>query len=344
VKNTPFILELCLTHPVLLNGQLVDLHHLLIDVSLLYDCDPCKPVSFIRSKPCEHKLCINDRGDQLSLNTRIKVLTSQHEDMLFRIKITLLEPKTKREFDPPLEAMSEPIKVISKPKQTRKRKRTPAQKRTLNDILVETVQRIEDQQKKQQTALERLVVNQKEYPAPTLQSHQMNHSSNLINRTVGLSVEDLVDNSRTTGNSTTSSSAAPWEHMMRVEEDFTLAVQRFLMSYRQLSSEDKPGKIRKVMRSCSARDGEQLSELLGSMLNSPAKPEIEQRKGFFPFSNSLNAGSEDGQCACPSCPYRQELGKIDQFYTEFLATEVPYGDGIRVMHHHRHGQEFGRAV
>eukprot|EP01089_Gocevia_fonbrunei_P022569 TRINITY_DN9168_c0_g1_i3.p1 TRINITY_DN9168_c0_g1~~TRINITY_DN9168_c0_g1_i3.p1 ORF type:complete len:167 (-),score=10.75 TRINITY_DN9168_c0_g1_i3:8-508(-) len=113
VKNTPFVIELCLTQSLIVNNQVVDLRQLGLDVQLLYDCDGLKPVNYVRAKPCEYKLAVNERGDQASLTTRIKVLTSQHEDMLFRVRVFLIEPKSKREFDPTFDMVSEPIKAVS---------------------------------------------------------------------------------------------------------------------------------------------------------------------------------------------------------------------------------------
>jgi len=149
VKNTPFILEVSLTQPVLINNQIIDFHHLALDVLLLYDCPNLKAVNYVKSKPHEYKISINETGDKLCVNTRIKVLTSQHEDMFFRVLLRFLEVSTKRMFRPALEVLSEPIKVISKPKQNTKRKRATTKRRTLSDLLVETVQRIEENQKKQ---------------------------------------------------------------------------------------------------------------------------------------------------------------------------------------------------
>lgn len=62
------------------------------------------------------------------IEARIKVLTSQHEDSLFKIRFSALEPSTGTE----LEVYSEPIKVISKLTQLKKPRGSSASGSSLN--------------------------------------------------------------------------------------------------------------------------------------------------------------------------------------------------------------------
>jgi len=123
IKNTPFQINLSLMNNLIFN-QLVDLNHFTLDVRLIYETDNTsseKEVDFVKVKPVEFKQTNNERADQTVLEARIKVLTSQHEDMFFRAKIVALDPKTGREFNPSIFCYSDPIKVISKPEQIKKK-------------------------------------------------------------------------------------------------------------------------------------------------------------------------------------------------------------------------------
>lgn len=164
IKNTPFTIQIGITRNVL-NDRVLDFNSLTLDWKLVYDTDgPEKYVDFVRSKPLEVKAHTSDRGDTWSCEAKIKVLTSQHEDLFFRIKFIALDPTTGKEFQPPFSLLSGPIKVISKPEQL-KRSSIPAskpavpadKKRTLQDLLVESVHRLEQAQQEQTRTLQLLL-------------------------------------------------------------------------------------------------------------------------------------------------------------------------------------------
>jgi len=133
----------------------VDFSWLTLEASLVYDSEALKPVAFVKTKPIECKPIVDESGDQATLNMKIKVLTSQHEDMFFRVRVFALHQKTRQPLSPPLELVSEPIKVISKPKQSKKK--TQSKKRSLNDLLIESVQRIEKHQRRQGRIVDHLL-------------------------------------------------------------------------------------------------------------------------------------------------------------------------------------------
>jgi len=293
VKNTPFLLQLSLSRPILLHDSLYDFKHLALDVALLYDNDSCKLVNYVKTKPCDVKSVVNERGDQVSLNIKIKVLTSQHEDMFFRIRVRVLEPHSKQPLSSSFEVISSPIKVISKPKQLKKRRAT--KKRSLNDMLTETIQRIEQQQEMQQQSLEQLARTRKrqkrEFKIPLPNSHT------------------CWDGAPSPAFSVSS------PPLPTGEDQFALSLNDFLAAYSQLATEEKSAKVRRVMRTCSSRDSDNLSEILQHSMNTKTcvhkkKPEDEENDG----------------CDCGDCPYRLELQKIDEFYKDFLATEIPFRD------------------
>jgi len=74
------------------------------------DTDPKLEVSYVKNEPLEYKINLFDSGTKAVVEIKIKVLTSQHEDMLFRVQLCAVDPVTLL----PLEAVTKPIKVISK--------------------------------------------------------------------------------------------------------------------------------------------------------------------------------------------------------------------------------------
>jgi hypothetical protein len=182
IKNSPFVVQMGVAR----NCE-IDLNHIAFDCSLLYDTEGEKGVDFVKLKPIEYKCVPNESGDQVSVELRIKVLTSQHEDMFFKVKIQGQDPVTKTDV-PNLKVITAPIKVISKPEQLKKRQPAPLpipnmsnanvtplaiplnastvttvtptntnKKRTVNDLVVEAVTRIEKQQYEQSSILERIM-------------------------------------------------------------------------------------------------------------------------------------------------------------------------------------------
>jgi len=161
----------------------IDLNRIAFDCALLYDTEGEKGVDFVKLKPIEYKCVPNESGDQVSVELRIKVLTSQHEDMFFKVKIQGQDPVTKQDVHN-IKVITAPIKVISKPEQLKKRQPAPipvaatpgsapataiavpanngapnpnSKKRTVNDLVVEAVTRIEKQQYEQSNLLERIM-------------------------------------------------------------------------------------------------------------------------------------------------------------------------------------------
>jgi hypothetical protein len=325
VKNTPFMLQLALTGPVLMGSTQVDFKSLILDVALLYDSESLKAVSFVKTKPLDFKPIVSERGDQVSLNTKIKVLTSQHEDMFFRVRIRALEPKTRQEFVPPLEVLSNPIKVISKPKQMKKR--TPTKKRSVNDMLLETVLRVEEQQKLQKKKLKQLLKQQQSTPQKSDRSQTISGSEKDPTAALDYWSSSSSSSSSSSTSSSSSSLNTPLSNVNNIHpqyphlavpqnfegDEFSMALYQFLVSYSQLKAEEKPAKIRRVMRSCSNNDTEQLGVLLELLISTPSFPENEKEKKEADLSIS--------GCSCVVCPHQQELERIDEFYKDFLATD-----------------------
>ncbi len=172
VKSSPFHIQLGLANP---NTCKVDFNQIAFDAQLIYDCDGDKEVDFVKVKPLEFKSNPSENGQILDTELRIKVLTSQHEDLLFKIRISGSNPITREEI-PGLAAISSPIKVISKPEQLKKRQ--PSKKRSLTETLVETINRIERKQEEQQKLIERLIQQQSEQTVVALEKKQKIDNNN----------------------------------------------------------------------------------------------------------------------------------------------------------------------
>lgn len=188
VKNSPFVVQVGQNPQAQLPH--FDLSRVAFECSLVYDTDvpdpqlsnqPAKYVDFVRVKPMEFKAVPTERGDQVSVELRIKVLTSQHEDMFFRVLIQGLDPITRTPITN-LRIYTEPIKVISKPEQIKRRlaedtvsdTKTPRimtsssmpvsapRKRNMNESLVDSLGRIEQQQQQHGKMLEQILEMQQQ--------------------------------------------------------------------------------------------------------------------------------------------------------------------------------------
>jgi len=333
VKNTPFNVQLQMQNNMF-HGQLVDFHCFTMDVVLVYDTDPGvreKEVDYVKIKPVQFKCTINDRADQATVELKVKVLTSQHEDLYFRAKIVTLDPRTGKEFSPSVFAYTEPIKIISKPEQLKKRK--SAKKRTLTDILVETVTRIEKQQDNQAKLIEKLLDGAQRGFPNVIPSTNSPHNQVLNNTNSNTSTKDtsfLWENALGKATDSSSSPSPPAASakgssvMTEVSPDFEVAFATFIAAYNSLASEERPEKIRRIIRTSSTRDTERLSELIDLF----TAEGLQQGVG-----SEISIGAGGTSCQCTHCPHRLELLKIDDFYKEFLSSPLLDG-GVSVNMNH----------
>lgn len=86
-----------------------DLRKATLTAQLLYDTQPPKPVDYVHKPPLEAFVHISENGQSARVESHISVLTSQHEDSLFRVRLTAITPDSTI-----TDALSPPIKVISK--------------------------------------------------------------------------------------------------------------------------------------------------------------------------------------------------------------------------------------
>lgn len=157
VKNSPFCVTFGFSAPTnnpssLFKNVVLDFHKYTVDVKLLYDADLEKEVDFLSEKPFQYKPTINQSGTKLTLEVRIKVLTSQLEHMLFKVGLKLFDPHSNQLM---FEATSDPIKVISKSDQVKKKK-VPRKKASSVHELGDFLMQIEQRQEEYNALLEKI--------------------------------------------------------------------------------------------------------------------------------------------------------------------------------------------
>jgi len=316
VKNSPFHFTLGVTGA---NSKL-DFNQIAFEAFLLYDCEGDKEVDFIKTKPMEFKPTPTENGQQLEVELRIKVLSSQHEDMLFKVKLQGFNPVTKEEVSG-LALITPAIKVISKPEQLKKKQ--PSKKRTITDMLVDTVTRIEKKQEDQQKLIERMLTQQS--------SSNVMEKRQKIDETIqsisNLFWEEMNNESNQSNQSNVQKTEEKKEKETTAVPEFEQAFANLIKAFNSMKPEEKPEIIRKLIRNSSTRDTERLSELLDlfwteGLQREPSfvgKTNARERLA----ANSSMSMKEDGMgCSCGDCPHKQELERIDEFYKEFLASGV----------------------
>jgi hypothetical protein len=219
VKNSPFFIDIGLNE---WHTGISNFSSIAIVAKLMFDTDEEREVVFIKRKPLEFKAQLSDDGKLMTCEIRLKVLSSQLEDMHFRVHFTAVW-KESRQVIEGLTALSEPIKVVSKPEQVEKIQRGetglakgPARprKRKQSDYN-EALMRIEKEQRAQRELLKRLCVRDGE-PSTPLPSGEMTLSS---------------------------------------------AFDQLVACYKALAPEERPMKIRKVISNTPVRDVSSINEM-----------------------------------------------------------------------------------
>jgi hypothetical protein len=198
------------------------------------------------------------------------------------------------------------VKVISKPEQLKKR--LPSKKRTLSDMLVDTVMRIEKKQEEQQKLLENMMKQ-----SSSAEKRQRSDAD------MQLALWESMPSSEPSKEMICPESSKKEEKSLDFEEAFVALMK----AYNAMPAEEKPETIRKLIRNSSTRDTERLSELLDLFWTEG----LQREPAFGTKSNnrdrlSVASSSRDDGCSCSNCPHKQELERIDEFYKEFLSTGV----------------------
>jgi len=303
IKNSPFMVQFAVAK----NCE-IDLNHVAFDATLLYDTEGEKGVDFVKVKPIEYKCAPNETGDQVAMELRIKVLTSQHEDMFFKVRIQGLDPVTKQEI-PNLKVLTCPIKVISKPEQLKKRQPPPpSKKRTVNDMVVEAITRIEKQQMEQCVLLEKLMDVVATPPSPSPHVVVPLPTKAEVQIPPATSWEFLVPLGR---------QRKELEH-----SDFELSLGQVLKTFASTDPNHRAEKVRRIVRNFSIAENECLSELVDMLATEGLNQDGRE-------SRPMGALVLDKHCTCTQCPHKQDMEKIDNIF--FTSMIPPYHANANVL-------------
>eukprot|EP01117_Protostelium_nocturnum_P003672 TRINITY_DN14954_c0_g1_i1.p1 TRINITY_DN14954_c0_g1~~TRINITY_DN14954_c0_g1_i1.p1 ORF type:complete len:448 (+),score=134.54 TRINITY_DN14954_c0_g1_i1:210-1553(+) len=376
VKNQPFIIRLGFNSMVLdTTHGLLALNRTSVEAALFYDCDPLKEVNYIKLKPLEYK-CLNDEYESpssISVEIRLKVLSSQLEDMFFRIVFYLVNPLTHQRINGMM-AISDPIKVVSKPDLAKKKGNatitptnslssiqslninsnnsnsimglsstfpplptsgsisTPSPnkarstsvtksqviKPSSDELLALALARIESSCVSQKNSLSRLLQQ------PSNSSPVNNSQFDIIPPSFqfdDLDEEDLWNVSPQLQNKKQKMEEPPSKEAL----EFSSALQQFLTSYEGIEEMDRPARLRKIARSTlsSQHVVEDLLTSIGIQINNAvsSSTDITEFKDRVKQEN-LNPDEHPTVCKCSDCPFRAEVQRIDEFYTEMLSNNL----------------------
>jgi hypothetical protein len=235
-------------------GSSINLHEVKLYARLYYDNDyvqdfsELKPVDFVTQEPLKYRTFVSDQGDKATVELRIFVLSSQHEDSLFRVKIGLVDLPSNTTYEitsAPIKCLSKPSLVNKKPKiGGRKVASNPKEKQVAtpstnfeesgssdsspvfpsmrsvaspnNDPVLSALARLEQQQRDQQKMIERLVTERQQPAAWTLP----------------VTLPDVDAN------------------------DFEMQFQKLLAIFNKMSAESRAAKMRKVIVACDSNAAE----------------------------------------------------------------------------------------
>jgi len=137
VKNAPFNIQL---RSVLNNPSIspINFQQTTIQAQLYYDCDPPKVVDYIHHEPMQYVSVVSTTGNEISVEVKIGILSSQHQGALFIVMLRIVDSLTNET----LCVLSHPIRVVSKIDHIRK-EGVPIKKKTFNEVLTDKLRDLE---------------------------------------------------------------------------------------------------------------------------------------------------------------------------------------------------------
>jgi hypothetical protein len=294
VKNHPFFIQVKFDPAQV--SQKVDLNKLALESQLLYDTDPLKEVAYIKVKPLESKSYrgSGENSEILTIEVKMKVLSSQLEDSLFRVKFYAIDDHTKQTLDPNWFVMTEPLKVVSKPEQIKRKKKS------------EKSHKVEEEKPNVTTCL------RKRNRSEELSEHLAQIEAQCIQQQVLLSklCQDASHNNQIIQQLGSGAPPPPplppkdKKKALTPSQQFQEVFQTFLKVSDAVPMEERPEKIRKLVHHQARRERENLASL------------VETFHVLIEENNSQLLGAQ-ARCQCGTCPYQRELELI--FNTDFLA-------------------------
>ena len=254
IKNSAFVLEVALrgmervnstftgNSPVL-DGETLDFNKITLEASLLYDCRDEKEVACVKVQPLTYRGIVKKSNPSVCyLEATVKVLSSQHEDMNFKLKFIAVDNQTKRPIPEISPVYSEPLQVISKPevlkKKNQPRSNTPRKNKTKSELILETLARIEATQAVQQRQIDNILGGEKPTVTPLKQSVLGSGLPKLGKR-------PLAETTNT----------AP--------KSLEVAYQQLLAAYRATPAEERPAKMQKILSTSTETDVTTWNSIVG---------------------------------------------------------------------------------
>ena len=251
---------------------------------LHYDTEDLKKVDFVRAKPLTFKTRILQDSSEAVIQCLLKVLSSQHEDMFFRVRLYCIDSHTGNPI-PGLEVLSPSIKVISKPEQLNKPKLRQKRKRPLHQEVVDQLLRIEQHQADNKELLFSIAQSlNKIEPAQAAQIKQQALScSNLFGGAIGFTNSGLTQSNFTQHDQQSFDNLSMDDYSSSSDSDlspspisgevgFEHHLRAMLDCYREIPVEERPAKIRRVMSSLDPRDSATFQEVSNSSFSSALFP------------------------------------------------------------------------
>ena len=174
------------------------------------------------------------------------MLTSQHEDSLFRIKVGILVN------DIPTEVSSEAIRVVSKPSQVNKQKRGRAPVNTIVKVPTSPI------------SIPMTPIITHTTPTPSMPIKRLTPGSDLVLESLLRLEQQQQEQKRII------------EHLVNLQNgvtpiikadpdlDFETAFRNFISAYSKISNEERPQKLRKVFNTCDKIEADNFNDLLAT--------------------------------------------------------------------------------
>lgn len=211
--------------------------------------------------------------------------------MFFKIRIKGVDSRTKEDI-PDLFVTSLPIKVVSKPEQVARikqnqggqkvTKKPRAKKRSLNDMMMESMQKLEKQQAEQKEILQALLAQQ------------------------------------TSADGSSLFSSLPQNNLKKAQPtDLEQALQNLLVAYENTDPSERPLKIRKVLGNSTASSVSSFVEISSQLLYNSQRGQDLDNLSFS--ETTLQNGTTDSTTALSdNLALSEDMERIDDFYRELL--------------------------
>lgn len=249
VKNTPFLIN------ITSKDSSVNFRKAKMNATLIYDCEPRREVSLIRSSPLEYVTHLSSNGELITIEARIHVLTSQNENSLFRVNIKFNDE----------ELNTEPIKVISKADNLKKGnsdQKSSKKKRSASDAFGDTLQRIEQQQQEQKSLIDMLYQQNQllmsHLQAPPSPQHSV-PSTPIIHSSIPSVPSPELPISSPSSNDSMDLAAERSLH------DYVSSIRSFLSVYKTLTHAERPNKVRLLQQMLNTEELDTLSSFTNDL-------------------------------------------------------------------------------